>query len=126
MKFKPMKDVDSAARTRFLRVAAWMFPALGFIGMMAAGPLIGLIAGVLGSILAFIIIEKFGSSSVNLLYGKRKPVYSDYEKHEGPLNQARLHKSKKEFHKALVLVNDILKQVPDLPEALYLKAQILW
>ena len=129
-----MKDVDSALRSRFLQIASWVFPSTGFVTFLVgwvkisfiAGIMIGIITGLLCSVITLVIVEHLGSSSVNLLYGRRKPRYTDYEKHEGDLNQARLQKSKQEYHKALVLVNDILKNAPDLPEALYLKAQILW
>jgi hypothetical protein len=134
IKFKPMKDVDSALRSRFLKIASWVFPSTGFLTFFvgyvkigfAAGILIGIISGLLSSVIALVIVEHLGSSSVDLLYGRRKPRYSDYEKFEGALHQARNQKMKKEYHRALVLVNDILKNAPDLPEALYLKAQILW
>jgi hypothetical protein len=134
VKLKPLKDVDSALRSRFLQIASWVFPSTGFVTFLIAwvkisfiaGIMIGIFSGALSSVIALVVVEFLGSSSVNLLYGRRRPRYSDYEKFEGGLNQARLQKSKKEYHKALVLANDILKNAPELPEALYLKAQILW
>ena len=129
-----MQDIDSAARSRFVRVAAWVFPIISFLGFFVGfnmyghpglGLAIGVAAGVVASFLTWIIIEVMGSSGVNLLYGKRRPLYSEYEKYEGDLHQARHQKTQKDYHKALVLVNAILKESPDLPEALYLKAQIL-
>lgn len=130
-----MKDVDSPARSRFLKITFWIFPTSGFLAFFVGlniygNPLMGLIVGVtIGAIasgIAYFFVEYLGSFGVNLLYGKRKPVYSDYEKFEGDIHQAQHQKSKKEYHKALVRVNEILKKAPDLPEALYLKAQILW
>lgn len=129
-----MKDVDSAARSRFIRVAVWVFPIVGFLGFYVGfsmygkagtGLAIGAVAGIIASLMTWLIIEMLGSSSVNLLYGRRRPVYSEYEKYEGDLHQARHQKTQKNFPKALAIVNAILKKAPDLPEALYLKAQIM-
>ena len=129
-----MKDIDSAARSRFIRVAVWVFPIIGFLGFFVgfnmygkpgAGLAIGAVVGAVASGITYFIIEMLGSSGINLLYGKRRPVWSEYEKYEGELHQARHQKTQKNYHKALVLVNGILKKAPDLPEALYLKAQIL-
>jgi tetratricopeptide (TPR) repeat protein len=133
-KFK-QKNIDSAARSRFLKTFSWTFPFIAILGFAIGnfiygsfllGLIIGVIAGLLTSIIVYAIVEYLGSSTVNLFYGMRRPVWSNLEKFEGQLNQSRNHKSKNEYHKALILVNDILKEVPDLPEALYLKAQILW
>jgi tetratricopeptide (TPR) repeat protein len=129
-----MKDIDSAARSRFIRVAVWVFPIIGFLGFFVGfnmygkpgvGLAIGVIFGAVASVITFFIIEILGSSSVNILYGRRRPVWTEYEKYEGELHQARHQKTQKNYHKALVLVDAILKKAPDLPEALYLKAQIL-
>ena len=129
-----VKDIDSAARSRFIRVTVWVFPIIGFLGFFVGfnmygkpgmGLLIGAVVGAAASCFTYFIIEMLGSSSVNLLYGTRRPVYSDYEKYEGELHQARHQKTQKNYHKALVLVDAILKKAPRLPEALYLKAQII-
>ena len=130
-----MRDIDSALRTRILKILFFTFPPTGFLGFIVCaiifgnsilGLLVGGLIGILASIIAYIIIENIGSFGVNFLYGKRKPIYSDFEIFEGEIHQAQHHKSKKEYHKALILVNEILKKAPDLPEALYLKSQILW
>ena len=129
------KDIDSAAISRFLKVAAWIFPFVGILGVVVGvkifgslifGVLLGLVAGFLASIISHFIIERLGSAGGNLIYGKRRPIYSDFEKYEGPLNQARHLKVKNEYASAHNIVNEILSKAPDLPEALYLKAQILW
>jgi hypothetical protein len=129
-----VRDIDSPARSRIIRVAAWVFPTTGFLGFFVGfsvygnpgmGLAIGAAVGSIASFITWLCIETLGSSSVNLLYGKRRPVYSEYEKYEGDIHQARHQKTQKNYHKALVIVNGILKNAPDLPEALYLKAQIL-
>jgi uncharacterized protein HemY len=44
----------------------------------------------------------------------------------GELIKARLLKASDRFDEALVAVNTTLRRMPDHPEALFLKAQILW
>jgi tetratricopeptide (TPR) repeat protein len=95
-------------------------------GSLKLGVLLGLAAGFLVSVICHFIIERLGSTGANLIYGTRRPIYSDFEKFEGPLNQARYLKQKNDYAKASNMVDDILTNAPSLPEALYLKAQILW
>jgi hypothetical protein len=42
------------------------------------------------------------------------------------LDKIRFLKTKRNFDKALTLVNDVLDKDPNLAEALYLKAHVLW
>ena len=113
-----MKDVDSAARTRYMQVAWRGFVPAGIVGFFAGlyateDPLkaiiIGVATGVICSLVVLIIIEYTGSTSVNFFYGKRKPIYNELEKYEGDLNQVQHQRSKNENQMALVLVNEILK-----------------
>jgi len=132
---KPLKDINSAARSQFLKVAAGTSAPICLLTVVV-GPLIfgslkkallfGGMASILLSVVTYFIIEYMGSFSGNFLYGKREPIYNDFEKFEGPLNQARHLKSKNEYAKAHDIANEILNKAPDLPEALYLYAQILW
>jgi tetratricopeptide (TPR) repeat protein len=48
------------------------------------------------------------------------------EQLEGDLNQAKHLKTQKKYDKALFVINKILKQDPEFPEALYIKAKIVW
>lgn len=132
---KPLKNIDSARRTQFLRVLFWAFPPIFILGLLiglsifeslAMGIIIGTTVGLLFNVIIYYTIEYTGSFGVNFLYGKRKSVWSNLEKYEGPLNQARHLKVKNEYASAHNIVNEILSKAPDLPEALYLKAQILW
>ena len=41
-------------------------------------------------------------------------------------DRIRHSKRQKDFDRALYLVNQVIDKAPDLPEALFLKAQILW
>jgi len=42
------------------------------------------------------------------------------------MDRIRFLKAKRNFDKALTLLNDVLDQDPNIPEALYLKAHVLW
>ena len=42
------------------------------------------------------------------------------------MDKVRFFKTQRKFDQALTLVNDVLNQNPDFPEALYLKGQVLW
>jgi hypothetical protein len=95
-------------------------------GSLKMGLLLGLIVGAVATVVSHFLIERLSSSGVNLLYGKRKPIYTVTEKFEGPLNQARHLKSKQDYLNAFKITDEVLNKVPKLPEALYLKAQILW
>ena len=130
-----MKDIDSAVRSRFIQVAFRVYPPVLIVmlvlgakmfGSLKLGLLMGLIGGFVATVISHFLIERLSSSGVNLLYGKRKPIYTDTEKFEGPLNQARHLKTKQDFINAFKIVDEVLSQAPKLPEALYLKAQILW
>ncbi len=130
-----MKDIDSAARSRLIQVAFRVYPpvlivmmVLGarMLGSLKLGLLLGLTVGAVATVISHLLIERLGSSGVNLLYGKRKPIYTDTEKFEGPLNQARHLKTKQDYINAYKMVDEVLARAPQLPEALYLKAQILW
>ena len=101
-----MKDVDSAARSRFLSVVLRTFAATSLVGFFAgfyvyrdpiAGIIVGVVTGLICGGVAHIIIEYTGSMGVNILYGKLRPIYTTYEKYEGDLNQARHQKTKKEY-----------------------------
>ena len=48
------------------------------------------------------------------------------EQYSADIARARFCKSRKEYSEALNIINEILENIPDFPEALFLKAQILW
>ena len=57
---------------------------------------------------------------------RRRGGFSLRERLESDLQQIRYHKMRKEWDIALRKANDVLMQDPDYPEALFLKAQIVW
>ena len=132
-----MKNVDSAARTHFLKSCMLPFPYL-FIGGIICGYALGGVLGVLLGVLAAVTIslvagtattllaDKAGGSASGLLYGRGKSTFTLRERLEGDLQQVRHHKMNNRFNEALGLIDGVLARDPDFPDALFLKAQILW
>ncbi len=134
---KPFKEKDLAARTRMFGISAWVFPFLALIGLIGGYLYYGTIGAVLGVILALgvslvvafgtmTVTGSIGGSAVDMLYGRRRGLWSLREQLEGPLRQARTEFEAEMFEKALKVVNQVLSKDPQYPEALVLKGQILW
>lgn len=83
--------------------------AISFAGAFAATSLLGSVGGAAGG-----------------LYGGPKANWSLSESLIADLDIARRSKMNKNFKQALAQIDDILNQAPDYPDALFLKAQILW
>jgi tetratricopeptide (TPR) repeat protein len=112
----------------FLRSYVWLLFPLGFVGAVAAG-LKGVLAAILLSLVLTPIImflsDKIASCAGGF-YGGRRPLWSVKERFSGDLDRSKNYKMQGEFNPALEIVNAILDQAPDYPEAMFLKAQILW
>ena len=133
MKNKSFKDFDPDKLTAIIMcVMALSFG--GFFGFYYGiryweNGISGMIVGFLIGGFAFIV----GRTIMNLtakvflpLAGKRSAHWTDREQLEGAMNEVRFHKRKEEYQKALKIINPIIEADPDFPDALYLKAQILW
>jgi tetratricopeptide (TPR) repeat protein len=132
-----MKNIDSAARSHFLKSCMLSFPYLflgGIICGYAFGGILGALLGVFAAVLLSMIVGTIsmlitgtvGGITSGLLYGRGKSTFSLRERLEGDLQQVRHHKMNKNFDKALELIDGVLEQDPNFPDALFLKAQILW
>ena len=132
-----MKNIDSAARSHLLKSCMLPLPYLFLGGIMFGfafrgilGALLGVFAAVCLSVIvgtiSMLITGTVGGSASGLLYGRGKSTFSLRERLEGDLQQVRYHKMNKNFDKALDLINGVLSQDPNFPDALFLKAQILW
>jgi tetratricopeptide (TPR) repeat protein len=134
---KPLEDVDSAGAALTLRNMLWVLPylsvmglSMGYLtgGLLGAG--IGLIAAVFVSAVVGSIATAFSGllsgGAVDVLYGTGRRAIGLRERLAGDLNVVRHHKLCDRFDEALITIEDILAKDPEFPEALFLKAQILW
>jgi len=128
--FKRLRDLDVVSKTHFLKVYCWtLFPLL-FMMLFAPGgfwtKLITSLLGALAATLVVVVVTGYLGRSAGILYsggGKRLTLR---EQLEGNLTQARVSKTHKDFASALATLETILARDPDFPEALLLKAQVLW
>jgi len=80
---------------------------------------------VLHSLCAY-TIEKLGSGLGELLLGWSSRKVSRRDQFSADLEKARHSKREGRFEEALDIMNVVLDNEEDLPDALFLKAQILW
>jgi tetratricopeptide (TPR) repeat protein len=134
---KPLKDVDSAGAALTLRNMLWVLPYLSVMGLSMGylaggllGAFIGLSAAVAVSAAVGAITTAFsgllGGGAVDVFYGTGRRTIGLRDRLAGELNIARHHKLGERFDDALIKIEDILAKDPQYPEALFLKAQILW
>jgi tetratricopeptide (TPR) repeat protein len=134
---KPYKEKDLVTRTRMFSISAWVFPFLALIGLIGGYLYYGAIGAIVGIVLALAVsvlvaagtmatTGSIGGLAVDLLYGRRRGLWSLREQLEGPLRQARTQFEAEQFEQALKTVNQIIEKDPKYPEALILKGQILW
>ena len=62
----------------------------------------------------------------HLLFRGGKPLWTVHEQYAAYLSKARHARRHDDFDTAMVAINHALKQDPNWPEALFIKAQILW
>jgi hypothetical protein len=134
---KPLKDVDSANLALTFKNAVWVFPYLAVMGLIwgylaggSSGAFIGLAAAFLISATIGSATSMFtgavGGGAVNVLCGLGRRTIGTRERMAGDLNVVRYHKLSNQFDDALLKIDTVLAKDPDFPEALFLKAQILW
>ena len=124
----PPKDIDTANRSLFLKTYVRICLPISLPFILLSGFLKGFFMAAGISLFATLIImfaaEKF-SNIVKILYGGRKNIISTREQMQSVLRAARLAKMKKDYSKAIGIVNVILLQDPNFYEAMLVKAQIL-
>jgi len=134
---KLRKDVDAAGMALNLRNAIWALPYLIVMGLIwgylaggSSGAVVGLLAAILVSAMigsaTSILSDVLGEGAVNTLYGLGRKTMGLRERLAGDLNVVRYHKLCNRFDQALLALEEVLAKEPDFPEALFLKAQILW
>jgi hypothetical protein len=90
-----------------------------------AGATVGVVLGTIPTAIGLIIIGKI-AGLFGLLVGERKASFSKREQLETNIQQVRYHRMRKEYNTALQKVNEILSKDSEFPEAIFLKAQIVW
>ena len=94
------------------------------------GGLQGVLYAIPGSVVAASAVELFsgrlGSGSVNILYGMGRNHRAPRDQLVGTLTRARVHKMNKCHDQALARIEEVLAADPEFPEALFVRAQILW
>ncbi len=128
---KPLKNVDSAGRTAFLR-AVMPFFQWGLITL----PAFIYYYGILGFFLWLLIILSLGiivdlftdkiGDIAGRLYTGRKADWSIREKSVGTMSEVRVQKMKGNFDQAFIKVEEILTKDKYFPDALLTKSQILY
>jgi tetratricopeptide (TPR) repeat protein len=88
-----------------------------FIFMLCAIPL---------SVLYALTVEKLGSLLGVTLSGWTTREVPPREQLSADLAKARFCKGKGQFREAIIIINEVLEKDPEFPDALLLKAQILW
>ncbi len=78
------------------------------------------------SALCLLVIEKIGSFLGNSLAGWTPGGVNVRDQFAADLERARYSKREGRFDEALNIVNDVLHKEPDFPDAVYLKAIILY
>ena len=121
------KQSDLHWRSRLLKSFVIMFGPFHIIGLIYPFHILwATLATVVCAPLAVWVADRVGEGSTNLLYGLGRETFQPHERLAGELDKIRHSKRQKDFDRALYLVNQVIDKAPDLPEALFLKAQILW
>ena len=130
-----MKDSNIAEKARFVRILISIFGVFIFIGMpfYFTRPITFIVCWFLAAIVisfagAFAATSLLGSvgGAAGSLYGGPKANWSLSESLVADMDIARRSKVNKDYELALSQIDDILDQAHDFPDALFLKAQILW
>jgi hypothetical protein len=121
------KEPDLHWRSRLAKSFLLMFVPFHIIGLAYPFHILwATLATVVCAPLAVWLADRVGERSTNLLYGLGRETFQPHERLAGELDKIRHSKRQKDFDRALYLVNQVIDKAPDLPEALFLKAQILW
>lgn len=77
-------------------------------------------------ILADYVVERLGSGAGGFLSGWSSRRATLRESLTADLQKARYSKREGRFEEALAIINSVLEKDPQFPDALFLKARILW
>lgn len=135
------KDKDYVKKSQFIWVLAWFLAIplvvlimVGSLGgtarpvrWLAEGGIIVLIAAaVLLAVIFFFVVDRISSSYLNLLMPGGRSIRSRREQLAADFAVIKEDKRQGRFEEALQKINTYLEKDRDYPEAMFLKAQILW
>jgi tetratricopeptide (TPR) repeat protein len=84
------------------------------------------LASLLMPIAGCLLTNRSADGVASCLYGGGPEDIAQQNYLRGEMDKVRFFKAKRNFDKALALLNDVLNQDPNFAEALYLKAHVLW
>ena len=84
------------------------------------------LTSLLGPLTVCLFRSRSAGAVADCLCGSGRVDISGQDRLAREINQIRFLKRQGKFEKALAVVNDVLDQAPNFPEALYLKAHVLW
>ena len=132
-KIKQKKEINRIFLIRVIYCFSFSFSVLLIIYSSTHGKLftskhflIFILCTIPLSILYAFTIEKVGSSLGEVLLGWTSKKISLREQLSADLAKARFSKGNGRFKEAIIIINEVLEKYPKFPEALLLKAQILW
>lgn len=132
-KIKRKRERDQVTIVRFLMFYGIILGALLTLGIWAGGRLFTFkhvllfsIGAIPMSIFFIYALEKFGSGLGGLLSGWSPRRPTTRETLAADLEKARYSKREGRFQEALTIIDGVLDKDPNFPDALFLKAQILW
>ncbi len=132
-KIKRKRERDQVTIVRFLMFYGIILGALLTLGIWAGGRLFTFkhvllfsIGAIPLSILFIYVLEKFGSGLGRFLSGWSSRRPTTRETLAADLEKARYSKREGRFQEALTIIDGVLDKDQNFPDALFLKAQILW
>jgi tetratricopeptide (TPR) repeat protein len=133
IRIRKKREKDVARVIRFLMWYGVLLGALVTIGGFSGLPVFTLrfflpiaIIPLPLCILSDYVVERLGSGFGGVLSGWISRRLTTRESLAADLEKARYSKREGRFKEALAIVNGALDKEPDFPEALFLKARILW
>ena len=132
-KIKRKREIDQVIIVRFLMFYVIILGALLALRIWNRGVLFTFKDVMIFSLwvmplcaLMVYVVEKFGSGLGRFLSGWSSRRLTTRETLAADLDKARYNKREGRFQEALTIINGVLDKDPNFPDALFLKAQILW
>jgi hypothetical protein len=116
---------DMGEQGRRIKIFAWTSP-LGLLLAYELSPGLALGCFLAINLLIDRLICASGTGFAGLIYGANRRYRSVDELCQGDLQRVKFYRRHQRYSEALTLVDQVLAKAADYPDALYLKADILW